>query len=139
MQIEEPLLSWLMLVARVCLATVFLVSGIHKLMAYRKALAEFQAAAVPAVWLFLPLTIGLHLAAPISLISGVCSREAALALALFTLVATLKVHCFRKMQSIERLDQSRIAMAHLSIIGGLLMLAAAGPGSLVLWCVPQCV
>lgn len=129
--LQEPLISWLMLAARLCLATVFIVSGIHKLIAYRKAVVEFRAAGVPAVAVFLPLTIGLHLVAAIGLIVGVHSREAALALALFTFVATLKVHCFRQMPDSERLDQSRIALAHLAIIGGLLMLAAAGPGSLV--------
>lgn len=132
MQIEESLISWIMLAARLCLASVFLVSGIHKLIAYRKAVAEFEDAGVPAVGLFLPLTIGLHLVAPVGLISGICSREAALALALFTLVATLKVHCCRRMQEVERLEQSRIALAHLAIIGGLLLLVAAGPGRLVL-------
>ena len=40
--IEEPLASWILLVARVCLASVFLVSGVHKAVWYKKAVAEFN-------------------------------------------------------------------------------------------------
>lgn len=132
MHIEEPLSSWLILIARLCLATVFVVSGVHKGVWYRKAVEEFREARVPAIGLFLPLTIALHLVAPIGLITGIHAREAASALALFTLVATLKVHCFWRMAGAERLARSRIALAHLAVVGGLIMIAAAGPGGLVL-------
>ena len=132
LQLEEPLISWLILVARCCLAAVFLVSGIHKARYYDKALAEFRGAGVPVVGLFLPLTIALHLLASAGLVSGIYAREAALALALFTIVATLKVHCFWRMVGAERLNRSRVAMAHLAVVGGLILLAAVGPGSLTL-------
>jgi putative oxidoreductase len=77
------------------------------------------------------LTIALHLLAPIALITGVFAREAALALAAFTVMATMKVHCFWGMSGSQKLAPSRIAMAHLAIVGGLILLAAVGPGSLV--------
>ena len=129
-QIEEPLISWLILAARCCLAGVFLVSGVHKALYYKQAVAEFRDAGVSAVGLVLPLTIALHLLASAALVSGVYAREAALALALFTVVATLKVHCFWRMSGSERLNRSRIALAHLAVVGGLLLLAAVGPGNL---------
>jgi len=132
MTIEEPLMSWMILAARTCLSAVFVVSGVHKLLAYPQARREFLDAGVPAAGLLLPLVIGAHLLASIGLLSGVLIREAALVLALFTLVATVKVHCFWRMRGAERLEQSRIALAHLGIMGGLLMLVAVGPGSLVL-------
>lgn len=130
--IDEPLTSWMILAARVCLASVFVVSGVHKGIWYRKAVAEFRDAGVSPIGLFLPLTIALHLVAPIALLSGMYAREAALALAAFTIVATVKVHCFWRMEGPERLARSRIALAHLAVVGGLIMVAAAGPGSLVL-------
>jgi putative oxidoreductase len=132
MPVEEPLASWMIMAARLCLATVFLVSGIHKGFWYDKAVAEFKEAGVPAIGLFLPLTIALHLIAPLALVLGIYVREAALALALFTIIATAKVHCFWRMEGMERLARSRIAMAHLAVAGGLILLAAVGPGRLVL-------
>jgi putative oxidoreductase len=131
-EIEEPLLSWLILVARFCLAAVFLVSGVHKAFYYRKAVDEFNRAGIAFVGLTLPLTIALHVLASIAIVLGVYVTEAAFLLALFTLVATLQVHRFWGASGAERLEQSRIALAHLAIIGGLLTLAALGPGRFVL-------
>jgi putative oxidoreductase len=129
--IEEPLVSWLMLLARICLAGVFLGSGVHKGVWYQKAVAEFQMARVPMIGFFLPLTIVLHLVGGMALVTGVYAAEAALALAIFTILATVKVHCFWRMSGQQRLDRSRVAMAHLSVVGGLILLAAVGPGRLV--------
>jgi putative oxidoreductase len=92
---------------------------------------EFRDARVPAIGFFLPSTIALHLLGGLALLNGLFVREAALALAAFTIVATLKVHCFWQMSGPERLARSRIAMAHLAIVGGLLLLAVAGPGRFV--------
>lgn len=132
MQIEEPLLSAIILVARLSLALVFLVSGIHKGLNFAESAVEFRDARVPLIGFFLPFTIALHLLASLAIIAGVFVLEGALALALFTAVATIKVHCFWRMTGRERLERSRVAMANLAVIGGLLLLAASGPGRLVL-------
>ena len=132
MLVEEPLASWLILLARVCLAGVYLVSGVHKGVWYQKAVAEFQMAEMPAISFFLPLTIALHLSGGMALVSGIYAREAALALAFFTVLATIKVHRFWRMSGQERLDGSRVAMGNLAIVGGLMLLAAVGPGHLVI-------
>ncbi len=132
MLVEEPLMSWMILAGRLCLATVFIVSGIHKGIWRAKAVQEFKEAGIPAIGLSLALTIVLHLVAPLALVFGLYAREAALALALFTIIATVKVHCFWRMEGPERLARSRIAIANLAVVGGLIMLAATGPGRLVL-------
>ena len=132
MPVEEPFSSWMILAGRLCLAAVFLVSGIHKGVWRDKAVQEFRDAGVPAIGIFLPLTITLHLIAPLALVSGIYVREAALALAMFTVIATVKVHCFWRMEGMDRLARSRIAMAHLAVVGGLIILAAVGPGRYVL-------
>ena len=129
---QEPWLSGLLLAGRICLAIVYLVSGIHKGIWFRKAEKEFQDARVPLLHFFLIGTIVLHLVAPVLLITGMFVTKTAIALAVFTVVATLKVHHFWNMSGDDRLIQSRIALTNLAVIGGLLVLAAAGPGKFVI-------
>lgn len=131
LQIDEPIASWLMLIARISLASVFLVSGIHKSIWYSKAVDEFRRDRVPLIWLTLPATIGLHLVGSTCLILGYRTTEAAVALAIFTIAATLIVHPFWRLPKAEQLDRSRIANANLAVFGGLVLLAVTGPGSIV--------
>ena len=130
--LAEPLVSVVMLVARVALAMVFLVSGIHKALWYQKAIEEFRLAGIPARGFLLPLTIALHIVAALFLILGIFAAEAALALAGFTLLVTLRVHCFPMAAGADSLLRSRDALANLAIMGGLILLAAVGPGRLVI-------
>ena len=132
MTIDEPASSFLIFSARICLALVFLVSAIHKGIWYQKAVAEFQHDNIPAIWLTLPGTIGLHLIASMCLILGYQTREAALALAIFTVLATLKVHAWWRLPVDEQLGRSRIFTGNLAIIGGLLLLVAVGGGDFAL-------
>lgn len=130
--LAEPWLSWLLLAGRVSLAIVFLVSGVHKGIWFAKAVKEFQDAHVPLLYFFLIGTIILHLVAPALIIAGYYVLESALALAVFTVAATIKVHHFWDMRGDDVLPHSRIALANLAVLGGLLLLAAVGPGRLVL-------
>ncbi len=128
---EEPWFPWCLLIGRIFLALVYLVSGIHKGIWYQKALIEFQQARVPFARLAVIGTVVLHIVAPLCLILGIFVRESALVLAVFTGLATFMAHDFWNLSGTDRLNQSRIALAHVAIIGGLLLLAAAGPGRFV--------
>jgi putative oxidoreductase len=130
MLIEDAMGSWLLLVGRIALASVFLVSGIHKAFWYPKAVEEFKFDRIPWIPLALPATIVLHLLGSICLIVGYQTQIAALLLAVFTALATLKVHAFWRLPEAEQLVRSRVANANLGVVGGLLVLAAAGPGIL---------
>jgi len=130
MPFDDVFSAWLMVVARVSIAVVFLVSGIHKGLCYSKAVSEFRNAGIPLISLTLPSTIVLHISASVCLIAGFMAQEAALALAIFTLVATLKVHAYWRFPEEEQLSRSRIVTANLAIVGGLLLLVAVGPGPL---------
>ena len=130
---QEPGFSVLVLIARVFLSAVFLVSGIHKAFWYTKATREFERASVPLFQFTLPATIALHLIAASCILSGGFSSAAALSLALFTLAATYWIFPFWKHTGSARLEQSRVALANLGLTGGLLLLAATGPGRFVLF------
>jgi putative oxidoreductase len=122
---EETYVTWLDLLGRIAMAGVFLVSAVHKLVWYQKAIDEFRKEKIPLIPVSLPITILLHFAAPVCLILDIYVVEAALALAVFTLLATLTVHHFWTMEGEQRLIISRVAMANVAIAGGLLALAAA--------------
>jgi len=129
---EEPLFSWFLLVGRVFLSLIYLVSGLHKGIYFQQAVAEFQEARVPFTRIAVVLTVVLHVVAALCLIIGVFVREVAMVLAIFTIVANWRVHDFWNLRDgPERLLQSRFALAHLAVVGGLLLLAAIGPGRLV--------
>jgi uncharacterized membrane protein YphA (DoxX/SURF4 family) len=130
--IPEPWFSVTILIARVLMSSVYLVSGIEKSLNFSAALDEFAKAKVPALRLSLIGTITLHLVASLCLMAGWLVTEMATALALFTLAATVKVHDFWNMAGAERLERSRIALANFGLVGGLLLLAATGPGSITL-------
>ena len=129
---EETLNSCLLLAGRIGLASVFLVSGVHKGVWYQKAVEEFRLDGVPWISITLPATIALHLIAPLCMILGYQTRIAALLLGAFLIAATFKVHAFWRMPEEAQLARSRVFTANISILGGLLLLAAAGPGRFAL-------
>ena len=130
--LHEPWLSSLLLIGRILIAVVYLVSGIHKGIWFSKAVQEFRDAKVPLLHFFLVGTIILHLVAPLLLITGYYVTEACVALVAFTVVATFKVHHFWDLAGFDRLIQSRIFLTNMALTGGLLVLAAVGPGNLVI-------
>jgi len=132
MLIDETMTSWLLLAGRIALASVFLVSAIHKGVWYRRAVEEFRNDRIPLIGLTLPATIALHLLGSICLILGYQTQIAALLLAVFTVAATLKVHAFWRLPKPRQLGRSRVANANLAVVGGLLVLAATGPGAIAL-------
>jgi putative oxidoreductase len=129
---DEPLFSWTVLVARVLVSTYFLVSAIHKGVWFSKAAQEFVDLRVPFARFTLVVTIALHLVASVCLIVGIYVEGSALSLAIFTLLATWWVHDFWNRTGREALVHSRIAQANIGVVGGLMLLAAVGPGRLAL-------
>jgi len=130
--IEEPLFSAVALIARILMALVFLVSCIEKTVKFQDAVDEYAKVRVPFVKFTVIGVNVFHLVASICLIAGWLVMEMSVALALFTFLATIRVHDFWNMEGEEQVIRSRIALANFAVVGGLLLLAATGPGSLVL-------
>jgi putative oxidoreductase len=120
------------LAARLCLAAVFLYSGAAKLLFWPGGIEEFAELGLPVPALSLAATIVLQIGAGAALAIGWRSGPAALALAAFTVAATIAGHPFWAFDGADFHHQLTIALEHLAIVGGLLAIAAVGPGLLCL-------
>src|SRR4051812_38754162 len=109
------------LVGRLLLAALFLLEGWSKLRGYGPAAAYMERFSVPG--LLLPAVILAELGGGILLVIGWQTRCAALALAIFCVVAALLFHTnFADRNQLLHFEKD------LAIAGGLLVLAAFGPG-----------
>ncbi len=122
----------LLLAARLCLAAVFLYSGTTKLVHWSAGIQEFGALGLPMPALALAATVVLQLVGGLALFLGWRSGVAALALAAFTVAATLIGHPFWAFEGDDFHRQLTTALEHLAMAGGLVAVAAAGPGPLSL-------
>ena len=121
-----------MLAVRVCLSAVFIFSAADKLIHRADAIAELEAVKLPQPALLRRLVIATQLIAGLMVLLGVHARLGALVLAAFTALATAIAHRFWEHEGASRRMQITIALEHLAIVGGLLLLAIVGPGALAL-------
>jgi putative oxidoreductase len=121
-----------LLVARVLLALMFVLAGVSKLTGL-----EGTAGYIASVGLSAPMVLAVasgvvELAAGVMLIVGWQTRGAALALALFTVVASVLFHNFWAMPADKAFMQQLMFLKNLAVTGGLLFVVAFGAGSLSL-------
>ena len=117
------------LAGRVLLALVFLLSGIGKLRGFDGTMAYISSVGLPLAGVLAALALALEIVAGVALILGYRTRWAALALAAFTLVAAFLFHNFWSMPEEAQVMQQIMFLKNLAIAGGLLMVAAYGPGA----------
>ncbi len=113
---------------RLALAAIFLVSGYGKLVGLSGTAAYIGSKGLPAPMALAVLAGVGELVLGAAVAVGFKGRLAALGLVVFTAVATYLFHGFWTMQGAERAMQQIHALKNLAIIGGLLVLSAAGPG-----------
>jgi putative oxidoreductase len=116
---------YLITIGRALMAIIFIQAGISKIFNYAGSQAYMEAAGVPGM--LLPLVILLEAGGGIALLLGFFTRWTALALAGFCIVAALLFH-------LKPDDQMQMIsfMKNITIAGGFLVLAGAGPGALAL-------
>jgi putative oxidoreductase len=120
------------LIGRVLLAVMFLGAAVDKFTGLEGTAGFIASAGLPVPTL---LAIGaglLELLGASMLIVGWQARWAALALAGFTLIASVVFHAFWALPKAEQMMPMLLFMKNMAIIGGLLMVYAFGPGSLSL-------
>ena len=116
------------LVGRVLLALLFVVTGYGKITGYDGTAGFMASAGVPMIGVLLPLSLVVELGGALALIIGWKTRWAALALAAFSVVATLTFHNFWAMKPEAVMMNTLLFYKNVAIIGGLLMVWAFGPG-----------
>lgn len=131
MNLVPTTMDWILLTGRILLVVMFLLSGISKAVRFENGLAEVNAKHLPLPRLALIGTIVLQMVAGALIVLGHFTALAAAALAVFTLATAIVFYDFWSAQGDERSLLQTGFMEHVSIIGGMLLLIAAGPGALV--------
>jgi putative oxidoreductase len=116
------------LVGRVLLALMFVWAGYGKIAGYDGTAGFMASSGMPMVNVLLPLTILVELGGGIALIVGWKARWVALALAAFTLLASLIFHNYWAMTGAAVMTNMLFFYKNVAVIGGMLMVFAFGPG-----------
>lgn len=122
-QPQGPFQSTVALVTRICLAAMFIPSGLTKITQAGPTIDYIAAAGLPAPELALAVAIVVEVIGGLILVVGYHTRLAAVALAAFTIGAAFGFHA-------DFLDQNQMIhfMKNIAIAGGLLQVAACGAG-----------
>jgi putative oxidoreductase len=109
---------------RLLLATIFVLSGITKVLSPGPTIGAIQSVGLPFEGVWLALVICVTLGGGLLLAIGFWTRTAATALAIFTLVAGLLFH-----NAIGDTNQMIHLLKNLALVGGLLQVLAFGAGA----------
>ena len=118
------------LVARICLAILFIVAGAGKAMAFAGTSGYLAKLGFPVPDVMTAIAIAFELGGGILLVIGWKTRWVAWGMAIFVVIATLAAHRFWEVDAAQMTMQRLQFLKNLSILGGLLMVAAFGPGAL---------
>jgi uncharacterized membrane protein YphA (DoxX/SURF4 family) len=110
------------LIARLCLAAVFLYSGVDKLWHWRASIEEVRSDGLPWPAAFAGATVFTQLVGGCLVATGLLAWLGALLLAGFTAAATVIGHRFWLRRGAELRHELTTSLEHVAIVGGLLLL-----------------
>ena len=113
-------------VAGLCLAAVFLYSGVDKLCHWRASIEEVRGDGLPWPAAFAAATVLTQLVGGCLVATGFFAWIGALLLAGFTVAATLLGHRFWLRRGAEFRHELTTSLEHVAIVGGLLLLSFVG-------------
>ena len=125
-----PLQSTTVLVGRILLGLIFVLSGFAKISGFDGTAGYIASKGLPLPQLVAALTIVVELGGGLALMAGLYTRQAVVALAVFSLLTAVVFHNFWAAPQGEQMMQQINFMKNLAIAGGMLVLAAFGPGRL---------
>lgn len=117
------------LLARLLLAALFLPAGISKISGFAGTAGYIGSVGLPLPEVGAALAIAVEVLGGLALILGFGTRWAALALAVFTLVASFFFHAYWALPAEQQMMQQLMFMKNIGVVGGLLALTAFGAGT----------
>jgi putative oxidoreductase len=127
--ILSPAQNTAALAGRLLLAALFLPAGLAKLAGFSGTVGYIASVGLPLPTLAAAVALVLEIVAGLALIAGIGTRIAALALAFFTLVASFFFHAYWGVPAEQQMVQQLLFFKNIAVVGGLLTLAAWGPGA----------
>ena len=121
-----------MLIARILLALMFLLSGLSKFAGLEGTAGFIASKGLPMAQLLAIGAAVVETLGAVLLIVGWQARWGALALAAFTLIASLVFHNFWALPAGEQMMEQLMFMKNIAVIGGLLTVFAFGAGTISL-------
>ena len=125
---SQSIQNSLNLAARVLFAFLFLPAGISKLTGFAGTVGYIASVGLPLPSLGAVLALALEILGSAALLAGYGTRIAALALALFTLVASFFFHAYWAAPADQAFVVQLLFFKNIAVVGGLLALAASGAG-----------
>ena len=117
-----------LLAGRVLVALLFVYFGYMKLMSFGGSVGYFTKWGFPAPQVMAALAVLFELGFGLLLLAGWKTRWMAWALAIYVVIATAVAHRFWTYEAAQAFNQTSHFFKNVSIIGGLLCIAAVGPG-----------
>ena len=117
------------LIGRVLLALLFLPAGFSKIGGFDKTVGYISSKGVPLPEASAAIAIAVELGLGLLLLVGFKARWAALGIALFTVVITFIFHAFWSVPPDQVMQQQQAFFKNIAVVGGLLLVAAWGPGA----------
>lgn len=116
------------LIGRILLAVMFVYAGYGKIGGFAGTAGYIASIGLPLPQLLAAGSIALEIGAGLMLVVGWKARWAALALAAFTVLASMIFHRFWEAPAAQYMTQQLFFLKNLAVTGGLLMVAALGAG-----------
>jgi putative oxidoreductase len=128
----NPAQNLFALVGRALLALLFIPAGFSKIGGFAGTAGYIASKGIPLPEVCAALAIAAELGLGLLLLVGFKARWAALGLAIFTAVITPIFHNYWAVDAAQQMMQQQAFFKNLAVVGGLLAIAAFGPGRLSL-------
>ncbi|KRB97787.1 DoxX family protein [Hydrogenophaga sp. Root209] len=119
----------LALIGRILLALMFVPAGFGKIAGFTGTVGYATAMGLPLPTVGVAIALVIELFGGLALLIGLRTRYAALALAVFTLVASFFFHAYWAVPAEQQMVQQLMFFKNIAITGGLLAFAAFGAGA----------